>query len=456
MKPSSKYLDLYAVAGNPIAHSKSPVIFNNLFAKENISAYYSRIQASSFEGIQDLIETYELKGINVTSPFKEDAYRLSNQDLGNNTRILQSINTIVSPWSYNTDVEGVKITLLENNLDKMENCRVLIFGTGPAARSAAAAAIDVYSENATYFVYSGSEDRAKEFKELYFKNFEPQFDIENAISEADLIINCSTNVDNNDLESVSFAGKVVLDANYANSQFEKQVKETGGTFISGESWLINQAIESYYYFTREKINNVEDKWSLLVDKDKRNDTNYGAVSRKPITLIGFMGAGKTEAGKLTAHKLGLDFTDIDEEIERQCGKSISDIFKEDGEKKFREIESKILEETISSRDGIISSGGGIVENSYNRKLLLEKSWPINLHVSPEFALKRIDISNRPMLWGEDPQEKAYELFNNRKYDYFTTSQLTVNTNEIDLNEVCEVIEQAINVVGRDDYWHKKI
>jgi len=70
MKPSSKYLDLYAVAGNPIAHSKSPVIFNNLFEKENISAYYSRILASSFEGIQDLIETYDLKGINVTSPFK--------------------------------------------------------------------------------------------------------------------------------------------------------------------------------------------------------------------------------------------------------------------------------------------------------------------------------------------------------------------------------------------------
>ena len=373
---------------------------------------------------------------------------------------MYSFNTIARHGKYysgyNTDVAGVRITLLDNNLDKKEISRILILGTGPAARSAAAAAIDVYSENATYYLFSRSEARAKEFKELYFKNFEPQLELKNAISDADLVINCSTNVAQNDLESVSFAGKVVLDANYADSQFEKQVNETGGTFISGESWLLNQALESYNYFTGEKINDVEDKWSLLVEKDKRNDKNHEAISRKPITLIGFMGAGKTEAGRLTAKKLGLDFTDIDEEIEKQCGKSISDIFREDGEKKFREIESKLLEETINSKDGIISCGGGVVENSDNRNLLLEKSWPINLHVSPEFALKRIDISNRPMLWGENPQEKAFRLFNNRKYDYFTTSQLTVNTNEFDLKEVCEIIEQAINVVGKDDYWNKKI
>ncbi|QKS70934.1 shikimate kinase [Paenalkalicoccus suaedae] len=107
-----------------------------------------------------------------------------------------------------------------------------------------------------------------------------------------------------------------------------------------------------------------------------------------IVLIGFMGAGKTTIGKLLADKTGVHFTDLDQYIEKQAGKTIKDIFKDSGEAEFRRLESAALKDLLS-RGGIISTGGGVVENKKNVEEMLMHAFVIYLHADFETLYERI-------------------------------------------------------------------
>ena len=100
---------------------------------------------------------------------------------------------------------------------------------------------------------------------------------------------------------------------------------------------------------------------------------------KSIVLTGFMGSGKSTAGKLLAGALGLDFIDLDEEIERKAGKPIRDIFAQDGEAVFRRMEHDTAAELAArsfKKSAVISTGGGFLTNDANAALFPRDSFDI--------------------------------------------------------------------------------
>ena len=92
-----------------------------------------------------------------------------------------------------------------------------------------------------------------------------------------------------------------------------------------------------------------------------------------IILIGFMGAGKTTVGRKLANRLGYFFLDTDQQIEKQQGCTIEEIFRYAGEATFRDLETKLLENLQSVRNTILSTGGGMFIHSKNQELLKDIS-----------------------------------------------------------------------------------
>lgn len=117
-----------------------------------------------------------------------------------------------------------------------------------------------------------------------------------------------------------------------------------------------------------------------------------------ISLIGFMGAGKTTIGKQLAHALQIPFHDLDSRIETLCGKPIPEIFAQDGEPLFRSHESHILQETLSTTSqAILATGGGIILDPENRRLLSQHTLCLFLDPPVEELFRRTSRhSNRPL------------------------------------------------------------
>ena len=118
-----------------------------------------------------------------------------------------------------------------------------------------------------------------------------------------------------------------------------------------------------------------------------------------IVLTGFMGSGKSTCGKMLADITGMNFIDIDTLIEKKTGVTISEIFTHYGEKRFRELESNVIEE-VSNMDGcVIATGGGAVMSSRNMDNLRKNGKIIYLHISYDKAMERTkkNIETRPLI-----------------------------------------------------------
>ncbi|SHF21292.1 3-dehydroquinate synthase [Marinitoga hydrogenitolerans DSM 16785] len=165
----------------------------------------------------------------------------------------------------------------------------------------------------------------------------------------------------------------------------------------------------------------------------------------PIYLIGMMGSGKTTIGKILSNVLNKKFIDLDVEIEKRERKKIKMIFSQNGEKYFRDIETKILKKT-ESEDAIISTGGGIILKKENREIL-KKHKTFFLYVPIEELIKRVNIENRPLL--KDGKNILFKIWYERKelYNKFDKVDLT-NLNEFEsaakiLYKICEEKSEKI-------------
>ena len=152
-----------------------------------------------------------------------------------------------------------------------------------------------------------------------------------------------------------------------------------------------------------------------------------------IALVGFMGTGKTDVGRLLAEKLGKDFIEVDELIEQRAGKTIPEIFQQDGEIAFRELEIEATREAAEKKNAVIACGGGVVLNQINVDRLREHGVIVYLTASPEAILQRTssDTDERPLLVAEDKASKVEKLLNFRRPFYERAADITVSTSELD-------------------------
>ena len=122
------------------------------------------------------------------------------------------------------------------------------------------------------------------------------------------------------------------------------------------------------------------------------------IKKKNICIMGLMGSGKSIIGKDLSKYLNLKFYDTDKEIELKTKKSINEIFEEEGESYFRDIEEKICIELLTKNNCVISLGGGSIINKKIRKIINQNSYSIYLQVKLNNLLNRLKFSKkRPLL-----------------------------------------------------------
>jgi shikimate kinase len=159
-----------------------------------------------------------------------------------------------------------------------------------------------------------------------------------------------------------------------------------------------------------------------------------------IILIGFMGVGKTEVGKLLAKKLKMTYIDTDSIIEKEQGMEINDIFKEKGEESFRDMETKLLDKLAGLKDRVISTGGGIVLRPGNVKKLKSMGPLVLLTSDHETVYKRVKGSGtRPLLNVDDPKAKIREILEFRMPIYKGIADLEVDTSLLSPEEASNKI-----------------
>ncbi len=168
-----------------------------------------------------------------------------------------------------------------------------------------------------------------------------------------------------------------------------------------------------------------------------------------IALIGFMGTGKTAVGKALAEKVGKEFIETDSLIERKASKTIPDIFQQDGEVRFRELEIEITKKVAKKKNTVIACGGGVVLNKINIDRLRKECIIVYLTASPRVILKRTssDENERPLLMTANKVLNIQELLRFRKPFYERAADITIDTSKLDVNSV---VQQIIDMLKEEE------
>jgi shikimate kinase len=163
-----------------------------------------------------------------------------------------------------------------------------------------------------------------------------------------------------------------------------------------------------------------------------------------IVLIGPMGAGKTTVGEEVARRLNCSFADTDQIIETDQGKSISEIFIEDGEPHFRLVEESIVIDALLAESGVLSLGGGAVANDATQNALADCSAKkIFLDISLSAVSPRVGFdSARPLLM-VNPRQKWAELMSARRPIYESLADLKIDVSEKTVDEIASQIVETL-------------
>ncbi len=171
-------------------------------------------------------------------------------------------------------------------------------------------------------------------------------------------------------------------------------------------------------------------------------------SKPHLILVGLPGSGKTTVGEAVAERLGRTFLDLDQEIERREGRSISEIFGEKGEPYFRQREEELTAELTLVGNMVIAPGGGWVVNPRNIAKVRPPGKLVYLRVSADAAFKRLGPLGgmRPLLSRPDPRSELERLLQERRAAY-ESADAVVDTELYTLQRVIEMVVRLAPGVG---------
>lgn len=165
-----------------------------------------------------------------------------------------------------------------------------------------------------------------------------------------------------------------------------------------------------------------------------------------VALIGLPGSGKSTIGRQLSRRLQLPFWDSDRLIEERLGCSIREYFEREGESRFRDLESEVLDELTRSKEGVLSTGGGSVLRSENRGYLRQRANVVYLNSSPDDLIRRLRHDrNRPLLQVSDPLAKLRDLYAERDPLYRETAHLVVDTGRPSVSKLAQLILRQLNL-----------
>lgn len=163
-----------------------------------------------------------------------------------------------------------------------------------------------------------------------------------------------------------------------------------------------------------------------------------------IYLVGYRGTGKSTVGQLLAQRLQYQFLDADSHIEKVTGRTIADLFAEEGEEGFRERESQILQQLSQLPQAVIGTGGGVVLRPSNRELIQRTGYVIWLQASPQVIWDRLCLDplttqRRPHLTTQGGYHEILHLVRVREPLYREVSDLSLSTDGLSPDQVVDTI-----------------
>ncbi|GGP82920.1 shikimate kinase [Streptosporangium pseudovulgare] len=159
-------------------------------------------------------------------------------------------------------------------------------------------------------------------------------------------------------------------------------------------------------------------------------------------LIGPPGAGKSTVGRLLAGRLGTAFRDTDADVEAVAGKPVSDIFVEDGEERFRELEAEAVRRALAEHDGVLALGGGAVLSEETRELLAGHP-VVYLEVGLSQAVQRVGLASARPLLVLNPRSRLKKLMDERRPVYEGLATVVVATDDREPGEVADEIAKGL-------------
>lgn len=404
----------FGVAGNPISHSLSPLLFGKYMENQDLNFSYSRILGRSTSEILRIIAAFDIRAINITSPFKEAVIELADE-LSPYSIETGAANTLIIKKqiksAFNTDISGIQIPLTKA-LQDSKPFSALIIGAGGAAKAAIKALknMNISPVFITNRTKAKADIIAGQFR-INSLNF-PQA----SKYEFDIIINTTPVYPEILTKLLLRENTILFDADYKTCPMKEFSSKFNARYINGLEWLAEQGRASYMLMTGK----MNSSFSVNISQLQNSVENH-----KRIALIGMMGTGKSTIGKKIAEKLNFSFIDMDKMIEDNEGLSIMEIFETKGEAYFRSLEKDLLKNIIYDDNIVISTGGGIVTDEENISILKENCWNILLYGSSENLAKNASDKNRPLLAGKDKVTELEKIFRDRKDMYFRTSNVIV-------------------------------
>lgn len=337
----------YGLIGEKLGHSFS----REIHAK--IASYPYQLVELAPQELDRFMKKRKYTAINVTIPYKQAVIPYLDE-IDENARRIGAVNTIVKRvgrlYGYNTDYSGASALLRHAGIE-LQGRHVMILGTGGTSHTLRCVASDLGADRITLVSRHPAEG-------------ETGYDELPAYSGSVQVLINTTPVGmypHTDGRPVNLDDFPVLEGvadviyNPLRTPLIRQAQARGLKAEGGLYMLAAQAVYASALFRNIEIaEEVVEKTFLAVLREKEN-----------IVLIGMPSSGKSTVGKELAEKIGRPLLDTDREIVRQCGKTISRIFAEDGETFFREREREVCARLSDRQGSVIATGGGIILNEQN-------------------------------------------------------------------------------------------
>ena len=395
----------YGLIAEHLGHSFSKTIH------EAIGDYRYDFCELAPQELEPFLKQRAFRGLNVTIPYKQAVIPLLDE-LSPAAQAIGAVNTIVNRngrlWGDNTDFGGMRALIAHLGLD-LSGRKVLILGTGGTSRTAFAVAQSLGAGQIIKVSrHPGPMDAS------YVQAAQDH-------SDAQIILNTTPSgmfpkLAEQPLSLEPFRKlEGVVDAvfNPLSTRLVLEARDRGILAQGGLYMLVAQAVLAAERFTGKSYpEDLTDRLYRMLLHGKQN-----------LVLIGMPGSGKSTVGRLLAEKLGRPFLDLDEEIVHREGREITEIFQQDGEAYFRDLESRVTAE-LSARTGLVlATGGGCVLRKENVTALRQNGCLLLLN-RPLAQL--LPTQDRPLA---NSAEKIRSLFETRMPIYRAAADRAVHTKD---------------------------
>lgn len=404
----------YGLIGEKLGHSFSAVIHKHF-------GYDYELKELSPNEVESFMRQPPFSGFNVTIPYKQTVMPYLDR-IAPDAAEIGAVNTVVvkngKRYGYNTDFAGMRFALDAYGI-RPAGKDVLILGSGGTAHTAAALMKSLKAKRIRFVSRTG---------ELNYKNLSVEG------KDAQIIIN-TTPVgmypDNDgcpvDLEWFPHL-EGVFDAVYnpLTTRLVARAREQRIAAGNGLIMLVAQA-----KFARDLFLDAPCADSVIYDILKKIEQD-----KRNVVLVGMSGCGKTTIGKLLAERLNKAFVDTDEDLIKIFGKSIPEVFRDNGEQVFRIAEREVVAELSKCNGLVIATGGGAPLTAVSRERLKQNA--VTVYVTR--AVQALDRTGRPLATDD---ERVKEMLAIRDPVYRKTADFTVSNDGTPQDAADKIIEELL-------------